>query len=47
MDLAGRKSFGLKDGVGALVDVLEDAAAEHLWQWELRDAKVGGLPISI
>ena len=28
-------------GGAALVDALEDASADHLWQWELRDQKVG------
>lgn len=27
-------------GGAALVDGLEDASADHLWQWELRDQKV-------
>ncbi|KAL4858571.1 Di-N-acetylchitobiase [Chlorella vulgaris] len=40
VDLATRKSYAPKEGAGAaIVDVLEDAAPERLWQWELRDPK--------
>jgi hypothetical protein len=40
VDLATRKSYAPKEcASAAIVDVLEDAAPERLWQWELRDPK--------
>lgn len=39
--LAARKSCAPKDGGSGLVDALEDGCEQHLWQWELRDQKVG------
>ncbi|DBA98101.1 TPA: hypothetical protein ACH3X1_014721 [Trebouxia sp. C0004] len=40
IDLATRKSFGVKGGASHVADPLEDEHEEHVWRWELRDAKV-------
>ncbi|KAL0034990.1 hypothetical protein WJX79_004632 [Trebouxia sp. C0005] len=40
IDLASRKSFGVKGGASHVADPLEDEKEEHVWSWELRDAKV-------
>jgi hypothetical protein len=41
VNIAARKSCGPKHGDSALVDALEDGDEQRLWQWELRDQKVG------